>query len=339
MRKNILYILILSGLLTVTSCEVPYDIPVLQSSRQYVVDGGITDNPGPYTIKLTYSGAYSASAEGGNVPIRDAYVNIIDSTDADKQTMLYYNGGGEYVTPDDFQGITGHRYVLHILTNTGDELMSYPEKLPPLTNDIEGHYEYVDESAFYPQGDRVWLTIKDIPGEKDFYRWKYDGVYQFATQLKNFPFSSTCWQYEYFYFDILLASDQYFDGQTFDKDITVIPYFSGAPYLVTVTTESLTERAYNFWKLLDDQVNKSGGIFGTPPYHIQGNMYCVNKPNEEVLGYFSAESVKKTFVFMKRNTQGKVKDPRFYPYNINCSTFPNTKPLTGDLSDYPEGWQ
>ena len=323
----------------IMSCEVPFDIPVTQATRQYVIDGGITDNAGPYTIKITLSGAYTASAEGSNVPVRNATVYILDSTDEGKQTLLYYDGGGNYMTPDDFKGIPGHRYVLHVITGTGDELMSYPERLPPLTPDIEGHYEYIDETAFNPQGDRVWLTIRDIPGEKDFYRWKYEGVYQFATKLDGYPFTTACWQYEYYYFDILLASDQYFDGKTFDKNITVIPYFSGSPYLVTVTTESLTERAYNFWKLVDDQVNNSAGVFGTPPYHIRGNMYSITDPEEEVLGYFSAFSVKKTFVFMKRNTQGKVRVPRFYPYNISCSTLPDTRLVTGDPKDDPEGWQ
>ena len=274
-----------------------------------------------------------------NAAITDAEVSIIDSTDNNKITTLYYANSGKYETPEDFRGIVGHRYALHIMTKEGNELVSDAEELPPCTDQIEGHYEYVDESAFHPQGDRVWLTVKDVPGRKDFYRWEYEGVHQFSTHLRHFPFSTTCWQYAYYYFDILLATDQYFDGQTFDKDITVIEYRSGSPYLVTVKTESLTERAYNFWKEINDQINKSSGIFGTFPDHISGNLHCVNNPAIAVLGYFGASSVKKTFVFMKRNDQGPINNPVFYPDNVDCITYPYTKRLSGDPADYPEGWQ
>ncbi len=339
MNKKLKYLLLVvfAGLL-MDSCEVPYDIPISQGTRSYVVDGTITDLPGPYIINLNLSAAYSVEIQGSYLPVENAQMSIIDTTTRQVENLMYIKGS-EYQTDANFQGVSGHVYILHIITRDNDELISYPEQLPHLSPVEGGHYSYVDETAFHPAGDQVWVTINDTPGEQNFYRWTYQGVYQFTTLLSNFPYATSCWMYDYFYFNLRLASDRYFDGNTFDENIDVVPYFSVSPYLMTVTTQSLTERAYNFWHEVDQQVNKSSGIFGEPPFHIQGNMYCVNDSSKEVLGYFGASSEAKTYVFIKRTGLGKVRYPKFYPIDVPCGTYTNAVPLSGLPQDNPPGWQ
>jgi hypothetical protein len=326
----------LVGLLILAwSCEVPYDLPVKKTELEYVVDGLITDNPGPYSVTLTYSADYSSSNDGTNLPVEGANVMITDNEGL--PAMLSPAPLGLYWTAPGFKGEATHTYILHILTANGDELMSDPELMPPSSPIVGDRYEFEPEDAFHEDGHRVWIKIADNPGQKNYYRWTINGVYQFATVLSSsIPTSTQCWQYEYYPFKIMLASDQFVEGNTFEQEIMFIPYFSGSPYLVTVYQQSLTKEAYDFWKLVNDQINHSSGIFAVQPARIRGNMYCVNNSAKKVLGYFGASSMIKHPVFVRR-TNGKVKNLRSYE-KVPCYVYPNTVPYVGDTSTWPEGW-
>ncbi|HLF35050.1 MAG TPA: DUF4249 family protein, partial [Cyclobacteriaceae bacterium] len=228
----------------ISSCEIPYDIRVTKGYDHYVVDGSITNLPGPYIIKLTHSAAYSVKSEGSNYPVRFATVCIIDDSIKDHPQFLCELGDGKYRTDSLFRAIPGHSYSLYIQTVNGIELMSYPEQMPPVPEAIITHNEFVDETIFHPEGHKVWITLTDVPNVKNYYQWTYQGVYLFSTGIYSSgdilrPHPSACWMYEYFYFDFNLESDRLFDGQTFDRDITVVPYFSASPYLLTIYTRSL----------------------------------------------------------------------------------------------------
>ena len=320
------------------TCVVPYEIPVSQLKRDYTISGLITDNPGPCQVKVTYSAAYAQDVEGYNQPVQGALVTIND-TDEGSMITLNYQKSGVYVTDSAFQGKVNHHYLLHIYTIEGDELISDTAYMPPLKTEVTTHHEFVSETDLNPEGDKVWLTMTDDPNENNFYRWKYEGVYQFSTfSWKADPFRTACWQYEYFNSDLLLASDHLINGKSFKEDITVVPYFSSTPYLLTIYTMSLTEEAYNFWNLIEKQITNSGGIFDSPPSDIQGNLHCVNDPDKEVLGYFGASSVIKSQVFLRHKGYPKPMHPRLFD-SIPCVEFSHAKLVTCCPINYPDGWQ
>ncbi len=339
-NKKTYLIFILAGFL-LTTCVTPFEVPYNGVYKKYVVTGYISDHPGPFTINITYSTPYSASTAGTNYPVKNAKVTIIDADSNNEEvSKAIYDREGRYHTGPYFYGIPGHHYILHIITLNNDELRSYPELLAPMSPNVSIHYEFVPETSVHPEGDRVWITMNDLSGTKNYYRWQYEGVYQFTTELNQSTQgmnNTNCWQYEYFHNDLILASDESFNGMPFSQDITVVPYFASTPYLITVYTQSLTEDAYNYWKVINKQINNPGGIFSPPPQPIKGNMYCVNNPDLQVLGYFVASSEVKSQIFITRAVNLPVKYPRQYD-PIDCGTYTNAVPITCCPVNYPDGW-
>jgi hypothetical protein len=336
MKEVCIRLLILSNLV-LCSCEEPYDLRIRDFQKEYVVDGLITDQPGPHEITITYSAAYSLYGEGNNLPVNGAVVSITDSEGAVE--ILAEAGQGKYITSAGFKGISGNKYILYVQIPGGDELISDPELLPAGSPITESHFEFAPENEFHLDGHRVWVTVADMPGQKNYYRWIYTGVFQFVTYFDGIiPFSTTCWKFEYFRYDLKLSSDRFVDGNLFDQNIAIIPYFSGSPYLLTVYQYSLSREAFDFWNSVDNQINNSSGLFGVMPFGIRGNMRCVNDADKNVLGYFGASSMIKHPVYVTR-ADGKVKNLITYPRNVYCWTFGNTAVYDPvNSSTWPDGW-
>jgi hypothetical protein len=185
----------------------------------------------------------------------------------------------------------------------------------------------------------VWVTIKDPPEYENYYKWNWEGAYVFSTYFDGLPGSTTCWRYEYDKDLMQLATDRFFNGNQYRQFVCFIPYFSSGKYLVTLYQRSLSMEAYEFFGLVDKQLNESGGIFALPPATIRGNMYCVSDPSVDVLGYFAAVSYQKIPVLIKRDGLGPSKSLRSYPRNVYCGDLPNSEEFNYDPSTWPEGWE
>lgn len=69
-------------------------------------------------------------------------------------------------------------------------------------------------------------------------------------------------------------------------------------YSLLVRQFSLTETAYEFWKILDGQSKQSGELYGTQPVKIPGNIFSPDNPDERVLGLFYASAVTEKRIFI-----------------------------------------
>lgn len=87
-------------------------------------------------------------------------------------------------------------------------------------------------------------------------------------------------------------------------------------FYFNIKLSSITPEAYNYWEKVSKVVNNIGTVFDSPPAPIRGNIYNVNDPDEQVLGYFSASSIK-----ISRKRILAVEVPYFIPlvceYRVN----------------------
>jgi hypothetical protein len=335
-KKNIKYLiwLPLACILILVSCEKEVDLDITKKNPHYVVDGLITTRPGPYKVYVYRSAAFTQQLEGTYDPEQGATVIISD--DLGNEHYLYEAGNGAYQTSFLFQGEAGRTYTIRVITETGIELESYPEMLhksPPIDS---MYYEFEEATQIYPEGHKVSIVTIDPPGEKNYYRWDWKGVYSFTTQFDG-PGSTTCWRYEFDINYLTLKSDNLIDGNALHQPIAWIPFFSTTKYLVTVEQQSLTKSAYDFWALVDKQNNNVGSVFDSPPTRIKGNLYNVTKPEDPVLGYFGASDFSIGHTMLYREGIPPISLLRSYPRNVNCATLANSELFFGD--NYPEGWE
>lgn len=332
----------LTILLSFTGCVRPIDVEIDDNQSVLVVEGLITDKPGPYEVKLTQTAAYTHEIEGVNFPVSGAVVTLYD--DAGNAEVLWEEGNGIYRTSY-IQGRPGRSYHITIETMEGAFIESIPETMPYPAEVDSFYYEFIEESPITRAGHSVHLVINDPEETRNYYRWRWQGYYIFHTQFERLaPCPTMCWRYEYDQDYLKVVNDRLFDGNVFDQEIYLVPFFDLGNYLLSIEQYNITASAYEFWKLVDEQVNQSGTVFDPPPSRIRGNLFYPDQPDRNVLGYFQASSITKVPVLLKRRAEnsGGYRSGlyrRHYPLNTCCNSLTNSRVFIYNPATWPEGWE
>lgn len=141
------------------------------------------------------------------------------------------------------------------------------------------------EDCFSPPPGQADFNAPDVPGGY----WYYD--YQCRTD---------CWEILYGY-DINVLDDKYTNGSLITKQrVAQIPFYDYQPGLVDVRQFSLTADAYRYYKLFQDQTEKTAGLADTPPTVLGGNVHQIANPQQIVVGYFTASAVSLVHYWLDR---------------------------------------
>lgn len=172
------------------SCIERFDIKVDDIQKYVVIDGLISDQPGPYTIKLFRSGSLDDQLTTVNW-IRGASLLIQD--DVNGSYALTEVSPGNYQTSPNFQGIIGHTYVLQVRISDEEQFESLPQKLLPVGEIEKVYYEFVQledsmktNLAKEPKnGFNIFLNGTIHPDQNRLVRWRTVGTYQITTYPIN----------------------------------------------------------------------------------------------------------------------------------------------------------
>ncbi len=140
MSKNqFIYLFVI---LVLTSCIDPIILEQDKEVKVLVVEGGITTEFGPHTIKLTKSAEYGDVFVG--VIKNELGAKLFVRDDLGNTVSLLENGHGVYSTPSYYKGEVGRKYTLIIKTKEGNEYQSYPELLTKVAAIDSVFIEYVE---------------------------------------------------------------------------------------------------------------------------------------------------------------------------------------------------
>lgn len=335
-------IVIIFATFIIASCIEQVNLTIESSPSLLVVEGGISNGPGPYKLKLTRTTAYKTEATSIDEPeiIYDAKVMIIDVTDYSYTSLNLNLKDGYYYTPTSFNGIIGHKYYLEIQWNNNTyesdvhEIQSVPE-----LDDI--YYELIEES----EEIGIYVDFKDDEEENQFYRWKWNGIFQLFTRPPNPELGepdtaevccNTCYVAVQGV-DIRLMEDRLVNGNNIVRHLITKLEIDGprgpTDYLVNVEQIRISEGEYDFWKQVKEQADNEGGLFDPLPSRISGNIKNVNNADEIVLGYFSVSDITRDYIKVHR-----------MPFSKNQELFSGAPTQDCRLSDPnatnipPENW-
>ena len=130
------------------SCREPFDYNLPDSVKNnLVVQGVITDGPGPYTIKLSQAVPFSSNKQ---VAVKKAVVYVMD--DLNNQYDFKERSQGIYYSDSaSFRGQLGRAYTLFINTKDGLEYKSTPCLIEPESK-IDSIYGFKETFLLYPAG-------------------------------------------------------------------------------------------------------------------------------------------------------------------------------------------
>jgi hypothetical protein len=303
----------------INSCIDPISIKIEGGDGVLVVDGLITDQAGPYVVKLSRSISYNTdqTVKVYSVPERNAKLVIADNHGGSE--LLTETRPGEYRTTQ-IQGIIGNIYTLSIETSDGEHYQSKEEKLlavPEITK-LESEYHVQeqlitnsngDSKAFRIESFNIYVIVNDPPETGNNYRWQVDGIFEFFS-LTDVPEIKQCWApLTRLESKLEIAADGAFNGNSFRQLIAITTYDRPTDFLAKVRQQSLTKEAYTFWENLRNQQVNTGSIFDPPPTPVSGNVKNVSSETEVVLGYFGASAIAYKNILIDRLKDSGFSDP------------------------------
>ncbi|GAB4006938.1 hypothetical protein GCM10028808_09810 [Spirosoma migulaei] len=296
MRQLISYILILTVLV---ACIDQVDLPIRTEEPRLVVEGQITNEAPPYTIRLTYTGKYSGA---GAQNVNDQYVKeaqVTVSDDQGRSTRFISRGLGVYQTTDStFRGQVGRSYSLSVVLADGKRYTTKPERMPavPVIDSISATLIKTNNLSI-PYAFSYGVNTNDPANEANYYRWS---AYGYTTRLSvGVPCSLgnpskcnyRCWTTVSN--DVVnVFSDEAINGNPLrGRFVLQVPIYAIGPQLVEVQQYAITQSNYQFWKLYQQQNARTGSIFDPLPAPVTGNVVNTSDPTDAARGYFAVTSV------------------------------------------------
>ena len=268
--KNI-FLIILSFFL-VTSCEKEIDLDLEDQSGNIVIEGNVTDQAGPYYVKITKSVAFT---QANQYPaIENAQVVLSDNT-GQTETLLYV-GNGRYRTSS-FVGQSGRTYTLKIQAE-GKEYTStsiMPAAVP---------FDDLEQDSFMVGGETSYTLLPvftDPPALGNRYLFSY--TVNNKTKRYFSEFSDNVNNGMPNQRPLILPND---DGEDPD-DVKVV-----VGDTIHVEMQCIDDKVYTFYSALL-QLSGGGPGGGVTPANPPSNI------SNGALGYFSAHTVSKKSIVIQ----------------------------------------
>jgi hypothetical protein len=354
-------------LLAFWSCIDPISFDTPRVDFQMVVDGVITNEPPPYTVRLYRALALDADQDR-RVVVRYAKVTL--RNDLGQEEEMKETEDGVYRSAGLIKGEIGHTYAIRIQTVEGRIFESTPDTMLP-TGAIEAITFEFDEQTVLRNGveqgaDRFNIFVSArgaIEGENRF-RWRMTGTYEIETfpqfRTRNaeggpVPDPPPCSGYEVRFGQLTrvrdctccfcwvedfesvpkVADDRFVTGSRFEAikvgevPITRRTFYN--KYRVTIEQMSLSPAAFTYWSLLRAQKQGAASLFQPPSGKVTGNIFPVNN-TAEGLGIFWASAIDRKSVFIERQDIPYRVQP-IDTLKVACTGLPNSS------STKPASWQ
>jgi hypothetical protein len=310
-------------------CKEEFPLEFNTNEKILVVEGGITNKPGPYSVRLSTTLPVNQPVR---VPFEKCVVTIFDNSGYSE--ILTETEPGVYQTSiQGIQGIIGNEYSLSVVTPDNKVYQTAFEEMKPvleidsvfaeLTNHEDLDYPYgLPGFQFYvdskPAVDKetyvMWNMVETYKYEADYklHALYYYGDYYFANRSMdtiaqitglNYDTIFTCWKTDpvrkIFTGQIANLSDLKIKRQPLHFVGTQTKKLS-IKYSLFVEQCSISKEAYNFWESIREQISDESFLYTKQPYNITGNLQNIDDTEELTFGYFTVASVSEKRVFYER---------------------------------------
>lgn len=336
-------------LISLCSCIDPVDFKFNDQLEHLVVEAKFTNQPAVNYVKLSrsspYDYIYDQLVEGASV--------YITSEEGEYIEFLPKKSGYYYPDPE-IKGSIGHTYTLHIVTSAGKNYQSSPVTIKEEVTIDSVYFKYDEVWTVIPgkrdkellPGYKVLIDFQDPAGQDNFYRWSYQSLYEVHTQpwdhvkivppLGDVPDPKDCCEICYVKESeemLVVHSDRLTNGQkVIRQEIFFIPFqkFLTNKYKLQLYQHSISQEAFNFFKVIAEQHESTGTVFDPPPSEAKGNIFSVDNEEEQVIGIFDAAALSSIEITLNRQE---------IPYEVPFFFYPDDcREMKNATTAKPEGW-
>ncbi len=357
----------ISVLIFANACVERADFDPKKSDAQLVVEGLITDEPGPYTVKLTRS--RKPLDFSGTIPVSAIRVTISDDNGT-SEVLTEVLPGTYQTSANGIRGIVGRSYTLKVETRDGKIYESIPDKLSKNGNIDKLYTTFVSNRQDNGTLKYSFSAYVDAtaPSGDTYFRWKFNAYYRVLTfpeqrtvqagegtipaprPCSGYIFSGgqllqvgpctccSCWPKFVDTSPLISTSQVPANGKYIGINVGSIPLDYWAFFdktMVEVKQLTISQTASNFWKTVEDQKKGGTSLFQPAIGQAISNVFHKNG-NDQVLGLFYAAGVSVKQIFIdKSNIPQDVPNP-VAPPPINESCILS---FTNSSNEPPVGWR
>ncbi|MEP6951155.1 MAG: DUF4249 domain-containing protein [Ginsengibacter sp.] len=238
------------------SCKKVIHVDLNDAAPQIVIQGEVTDMPGPYKVTITKTVNFSAT---NNFPtVSGAVVTITDNNAVND--ILAETAPGEYLTHATWQGVPGNGYTINVTsagnTYTATCVMPQPVPLDSITFQQNGRFSGSTTISVVP-------NFQDPPGIANYY--------QFAETINDTPLHK-----------IYLMNDRLSNGKYIHQDLFDDSVHIKTGDVVVLDMYSIDTNVYHYLDEMRQVSNDAGSVTPANPTSNFSN---------GALGFFSAHTV------------------------------------------------
>ncbi|MEK6782993.1 MAG: DUF4249 family protein [Bacteroidota bacterium] len=326
-----------------------------------VIDGSISDQPGPYKILVTK--AFDIESKLSiKTPI--SVKRILMSDNLGNNEVLSEVTQGEYQTsPNGIRGTIGRAYKIQIELLDGRIYESVPDTLYP-SGSVDSLYHTFKEEKTTEGATNYGFDVffNSSAGDQNsyYFLWQFVGTFQVETHPelytepcgegrcpKPLPCSSyvlgsngfeyvkvceccACWS-NLFNDEVIVSDNQLVNNGRFTavkaSYVPINRWTFGFKVYAQVNQMSLSRQSFSFWKAVKSQKSATTSLFQPVTGKIPSNFIQTNGPSGPIEGIFFATSIYNKGIFI---TQRDIPNPSIIPisdltFNDNCiNLFPNS---------------
>jgi len=246
-----------------SSCQKVIEVNLNAAAPQLVVEGSVTDQSGPYSVKLSQTVNFS---DANVFPAASGAQIIISDNAGNSETLTEISSG--YYNSSALQGVAGRTYNMSITFKgknyTASSTMPAPVKIDSITVDTSSNGGF---GGGFGKKKSVTINVqfKDTAGIANYYRLveTVNGI------QKN---------------DVSIVSDNLQDGSVINRSLSRRDTTIHAGDVVQVQLQSIDKNVYEYFRTLNLLAGGAGAQSASPA-NPTSNI------NNSALGYFSAYSV------------------------------------------------
>lgn len=359
MRQTNIIILFWMLVIMLQSCIIPYE-PHIDSKdiNKYVVSGQVTDHSVYQTVSVSMA---SPIGDPQFIPVSGCYIRIFDQK-GNEFEMQESEVGIYKVKIDSNYLIPGNSFKVEILTTNGTSIESDFDRMSKCPEVDSVYYARKDLLSNSPRQDTKGIQFYlDLDGgniDSRFFKWEVFETWEYHAEYPRewfydgsvhhiFPpdySRKVCWSTELVKNIYTLSTENLIENKYDMFPLNFVDNHTSRlmyGYSLLINQFAMSEAAYSYWDQMRINSSEQGGLYEKQPLSITGNLHNNTNPDQEVLGYFSASSVKSKRIFV-RNVENLELDfpaicnpfsPRYGFREINPSDYPTF--LMGD----EDGWR
>lgn len=296
-------------IMLVWSCVEPVDFDANEPQDLLVVDGSVSAGANSHTIRLSRTGPLDKRVFD---PEKGASIMLFEEN-GNSATYTELEDGYYELSNANLAGIAGRSYYIEIELADGKKYRSGSEQIPvnveldSVTFELD-YEEFANDAGNVIRRNFVKafanLTVPSV-SVGPYLRWEVDETY-LVSEKKCSPLDNA----KNCYIRTpninkkvsLFSGDNFTPGAVYQQEVAKrkIDFAFGERYSFSVYQIAQTKAALEYWTKIDQVVSLEGSIFDVAPAPIQGNIYNIDDPDEQVLGYFSAIARDTAHLFVNR---------------------------------------